>query len=172
MIFSTGFLNICIDFTFFVTFMDGISMVWKYKIIVWQDIQISGQSKFQCNVFISLFLTLWETLNNFFQVSWWPLACVWKWYRNHNSTLLFWIALGVFLSGHTFFQQSGPKTWWNFQRKTKIRTETYLVMYNYFQTTFFNSKSLACKSHDFLIWIKWHVFTGISFPAFFISVSW
>ena len=50
----------------------------------------SGQSKFRCNIFISLFLTLWETLYNFFQVSWWSLDCVWKWYRNHISNLLFW----------------------------------------------------------------------------------
>ena len=145
--------------------------LWRFMDI-WWDIQISGQSKFRCNVFISLFVTLWETLYNFFQVSWWPLDCVWKWYRNHISNLLFWIAFGVFLSGNTFFQQNGPQTLWNFQSKTKIRTETCLVRYDYFQTTFCNSKCLDGKSRDLLIWIKWPIFTGISFPALFISVSW
>ena len=39
----------------------------------------------------------------FFQVSWWSLDCVWKWYRNHISNLLFWIALGVCLCWDTLF---------------------------------------------------------------------
>ena len=122
---------------------------------LWRDVQTSWQSKFWCNIFISLFLTLWETLNNFFQVSWWPLDCVWKWYRNHISNVLFWIAWGVLLSGKTFFfSTKWSKNLVKFSNKTKIRTITYLVRYYYFQTTFCHSKCLDCKSHDLLIRIK------------------
>ena len=87
---------------------------------LWRDIPILGQSKFRCNIFISLC----GRLCNFLQESWWPLDCVWKWYRNHISNLLFWIAVGVFLSDSLFFfQQNGVKNWWNFSNKTEIRTD-------------------------------------------------
>ena len=38
----------------------------------------------------------------------------------------------------------------------------------------FATANLDCKSHDLLIWIKWHFvyFTGNTFPVLFVSVSW
>ena len=112
-------------------------------------------SKFWCKVYISQFLTLWETLYNFFQVSWWPLDCVWKWYRNHISNLLYWIAVGVFLSGHTFFfNKMEQKLWWNFQIRPKLEKLSGTIIFK--KIILCNSKCLECKSHDFLIWIKWH----------------
>ena len=115
-------------------------MQWSKRAIAILAFTYGGTSKFRGNqnFGVTFYLTVSHSVGGFvklFQVSWWPLECVWKWYRNHISNLLFWIAIRVFLSGDTFFRQNGPNTWWNFQSKTKIEQKH----------TF--SGTIICKQH-------------------------
>ena len=104
-----------------------------------------GTIQIQYNVFISLFLTLWETLYNFFQLGWWSLDCVWKLCRNHISNLLFskkFLILiltilnsirSISVKVHFFFNKMEQKLCEIF--KVRPKSKTYFVRYDYFQTT-------------------------------------